>query len=331
MSIVKKFLSVGILAIFVNFACANENKTNEEVLNLVYENVVLKDIQKAIDDANNIEKSLEKKDENEIKKNFSKLVSSWKSVEAFYILGDLNEDFIDIPRLIDIFHNSNEDIKEQLDRAILSSDEPKIALFKNSLKSINALEYVIFEKDIKDKRVNELALEISRKISSHLNDIQEEYKVQKENFIKSVKKSNAIVINSIIQTTYKLKEWRVGDVMGLTKKYEEKPDNKRAEYFISKNSANAIKSILLTIKSLLADEKRYDFGDYLVNMTNGKQMKSLRNSLQEAINKVSKIKNDNFLESQELYEDINKVHVILFVEMIEELSINAKILDADGD
>lgn len=193
------------------------------------------------------------------------------------------------------------------------------------------MEYVIFEKDIKDKRVNELALEISRKISSHLNDIQEEYKVQKENFIKSVKKSNAIVINSIIQTTYKLKEWRVGDVMGLTKKYEEKPDNKRAEYFISKNSANAIKSILLTIKSLLADEKRYDFGDYLVNMTNGKQMKSLRNSLQEAINKVSKIKNDNFLESQELYEDINKVHVILFVEMIEELSINAKILDADGD
>lgn len=331
MSVVKKFLSVGILAIFVNFACANENKTNEEVLNLVYENVVLKDIQKAIDDANNIEKSLEKKDENEIKKNFSKLVSSWKSVEAFYILGDLNEDFIDTPRLIDIFHNSNEDIKEQLDRAILSSDEPKIALFKNSLKSINALEYVIFEKDIKNKRVNAIALEITKRISFHLTDIQNEYLVQKENFIKNVKKSNAIVINSIIQTTYKLKEWRVGDVIGITKKYEGKPDNRRAEYFISKNSANSVKSILLTIKSLLDDDKQYDFGDYLISMTNGKQMKVLRDSLQKAISEASKIKNDDFSKSQELYENINKVHVILFVEMIEELSINAKILDADGD
>lgn len=331
MSVLKKFISVGILAVFVNFACANESKTNEEVLNLVYENVVLKSIQNAIIDINSIEKSLEKKDENEIKKNFSKLVSSWKSVEAFYILGDLNEDFIDTPRLIDIFHNSNEDIKEQLDRAILSSDEPKIALFKNSLKSINALEYVIFEKDIKEKRVNELALEIIKRISSHLKDIQNEYLAQKENFIKNVKKSNAIVINSIIQTTYKLKEWRVGDIIGLTKKYEGKADNRRTEYYISKNSAKGVQSILLTIKSLLDDDKQYDFGDYLVSMTNGKQMKSLRNSLQKAINEVSKIKNDDFSKSQELYENINKVHVILFVEMIEDLSINAKILDADGD
>lgn len=66
-------------------------------------------------------------------------------------------------------------------------------------------------------------------------------------------------------------------------------------------------------------------------MTNGKQMKTLRDSLQVAIKETSNIKNDDFSKSQKLYENINKVHVILFVEMIEELSINAKILDADGD
>lgn len=124
---------------------------------------------------------------------------------------------------------------------------------------------------------------------------------------------------------------KVGDVIGLTKKYEEKPDNKRAEYYISKNSANAVESILLTIKALLNDDKQFDFGDYLVSMTNGKQMKTLRDSLQVAIKETSNIKNDDFSKSQKLYENINKVHVILFVEMIEELSINAKILDADGD
>ena len=34
-----------------------------------------------------------------------------------------------------------------------------------------------------------------------------------------------------------LKEWRVGDIAGFTKKYEDNPDNKRAEYFLSKNSS----------------------------------------------------------------------------------------------
>lgn len=63
-------------------------------------------------------------------------------------------------------------------------------------------------------------------------------------------------------------------------------------------------------------------------------MNRLRVALDKSLLLVKKIKNDDFTNNpaaKELYENINTIHVVLFVEMLEELSINAKILDADGD
>lgn len=233
------------------FAFADDTQQNKQVLKNIYDNVILKDIKKAVNDSKILEVSIKEKDIQKTKLAFTNLIKSWKSVEAFYILGDINEDYIDTPRYIDIFHNGNEDITEQLDRAINSSDSIRIVLFKNSLKSINALEYILYAKDIKNERVNQIALTINSKIKSYLEEIQEQYISSEEYFLSNLKKANSFVINALIQNTYKLKEWRIGDVMGATKKYEGKPDNKRAEYFLSKNSANAIESILLTYKKIL--------------------------------------------------------------------------------
>ena len=55
--------------------------------------------------------------------NFKNLVKSWKSVQGFYILGDLDDNYIDTPRYIDIFHEGNEDIKKQLDLILSTSEE----------------------------------------------------------------------------------------------------------------------------------------------------------------------------------------------------------------
>ena len=119
--------------------------------------------------------------------------------------------------------------------------------------------------------------------------------------------------------------------LDLSQKYKGKPDNRRAEYFLSKNSATAIEAVLNTYKAVLDNDSFTDFGDYLIKLTDGKEMKKLRASLKKSLELVKEIKNDDFSNAKELYEEINKIHVVLFVEMIEELSINAKILDADGD
>jgi len=331
MKVIQKLLIVVLLSVLSIGTNANDEKENKEILNNLYEKVIIANVKTTLSDINNLKISIEKKDEEKSKELFSSFVNSWKSVETFYVLGDINEDFIDTPRYIDIFHNGNEDITKQLDRAIKSKDEVRIVLFKNSLKSINALEYVLFSKDIKDRRVNVIALTILNKLALHITDIKAEYVLQKENFLKNLKKANAVTINVIIQNTYKLKEWRVGEIAGFTKKYEDKPDNKRAEYFLSKNSANAIESVLNTYKNVLDNDSYEDYGDYLIKLTDGKEMKKLRIALNKSLLLVKEIKSDDFSNSKKLYENINTIHVVLFVEMLEELSINAKILDADGD
>ena len=331
MKVIKNLLIVGMLCITTTFANVNDEKENKEILNTLYEKVIIADVKRAVKDIKSLKEAVVKKDERKSKEEFSKLVNSWKSVETFYILGDINEDFIDTPRYIDIFHNGNEDIREQLDRAIKSKDEIRVVLFKNSLKSINALEYMLFSKDIKNIRENKITITILDRIISHLNDIKDEYILQKAKFLNDLKKANAVTINAIIQNTYKLKEWRVGDIAGFTKKYEDNPDNKRAEYFLSKNSSNAIEAVLNTYKNILDNKEFTDYGDYLIRLTDGKEMKRLRESLNKSLELVKQIKNDDFSNAKELYENINTIHVVLFVEMLEELSINAKILDADGD
>ncbi|RXJ67643.1 hypothetical protein CRV08_09745 [Halarcobacter ebronensis] len=328
MRLIKGLLIIAITSIL---CFADDTQENKSVLNSLYEKVILKDLNSSLKSIDELKESIKKSDIKKSKEGFTKLVQTWKSVETFYILGDLNDDFIDTPRYIDTFHNLSEDITAQLDRAIKSSDEVRVALFKNSLKSISALEYILYKKDIKDKRVNEIALTIVNKIGSYLSDINEEYLAQKENFLKDLKKANSITINAIIQSTYKLKEWRIGDIMGATKKYEGKPDNSRAEYYISKNSANAIEAILKTYKNIFDNKSYEDYGDYLLKITNGEQIKRLRESINKSLELVKKIENDDLLKAGDLYEEISEIHVILFLEIIEELSINAKIIEADGD
>ncbi|WP_321314422.1 imelysin family protein [Halarcobacter sp.] len=328
MKLLKYFLVVSLLAVF---SYADDISDNKETLKNLYEKVILKNANRALEDIDALKKSVLEKNTKKSKEDFAKLVKSWKSVQAFYLLGDLNEDFIDTPRYLDVFHNINEDITKQLDRAIKSDDEVRIALFKNSLKSINALEYIIAKKDIQNERVNKFALAIISKIESLLSEIDEEYKVQEKNFLSDIKKANSITINTLIQSTYKLKEWRIGDIIGETKKYQGKPDNNRAEYIISKNSSNAIEAILLTYKNIFNNKNYKDYGDYLLEITDGTQIESLRESIDKSLELVKEIKDDNLLKTQDLYEEVSNIHVILFLEIIEELSINAKIIEADGD
>ena len=328
MKIFKIILTILCLTIFVN---AENTISDNEVLKTIYEKVILANSKKATYDISELKKALEEKDITKSKELFKKVITSWKSVQSSYILGELNEDYIDTPRLIDIYHHGNEDIKLQLDRAIQSEDDIKIVLFKNSLKSINALEYILYKKDISNNRINDIALAITKRIQSHLNDINEEYKNQEANFLSDLKKANSILINQLNQNTYKLKEWRLGDTIGLSKKYENNPNNERAEYYTSKNSSLAINAILTTYKNIFDSNQYLDYGDYLKTLTQEDQIEEFRETINKAMKLNIKINNDDFSKAKELFEEANKIHVILFLDLIEELSINAKIIEADGD
>ena len=84
---------------------------NERVLINVINNVSIPNVQKTIDDANILKNELNEK-------NFTNFLKSWKKVEALYLAGDLDEDYLDTPRYMDVFNNLKEDLNSQMKMVI---------------------------------------------------------------------------------------------------------------------------------------------------------------------------------------------------------------------
>ncbi|MCD4758414.1 MAG: hypothetical protein K8R39_09090 [Arcobacteraceae bacterium] len=315
---------LGVLFL-INTLFANENLTS------LYDNVILKNSKQSIEDIRVFQEHIKQNNFNMVNDDFKNIVKSWKSVEAFYILGDLDDNYLDTPRYLDTFHQGNEDIKEQLDLIIASSEDLKISLYKNSHKTINALEYILFTKNLQNQRIKDITLIILQTMETNLHDIYNGYLEQKEKFLKDEITANAIILNSLSENSYKITEWRVGDTAGFTKKYEDKPDNSRAEYSISKNSVLAIQSILETHKTILDIQSFKNFGDTLKSYGATKVLEETTTYLNSALKSANHIKNDDLTNTKELYENLKKLHIAYYISLIDELKVTAKILDADGD
>ncbi|GGD33297.1 hypothetical protein GCM10012288_04030 [Malaciobacter pacificus] len=306
------FLNLGIL-----FA-------QDRAFTSILKNVSIVDVNEAIKNAQNLEKSFSKDD-------FTKFVQSWKEVETMYFGGDIDENYIDTPRYIDVFHNLKEDLSAQMQRVIESKDEPNIALFKNSFKTINALEYILYNDKEITQREKELAKAVIANIISHLNDIKEVY----TNYLNGQQKEeaweNAVVLNTLIASTYKLKEWRIGDPAGFTAKYKNDLDNTRGEYFLSQNSFNAIKAIVNAHEEVVGNKSYYNFASMAKHSDAKNEIKEVHVAIEEIKIALSKIKKDDFKNAQELYKAVSNLHNAYYLSLTTQLSVTAKILDADGD
>jgi len=313
-----------VLFVFLYFACINILNANDSVFVSIVKNVSIKDTQETIQNAELLKEDLSKQ-------NFTQLVKSWKKVEALYFAGDMDEDYIDTPRYIDVFHNLKEDLNEQMQRVIDSKDEVNIALFKNSFKTINALEYVLLNDEVISKREKELAIVILNSIISKLEDINEVYENYVNNPNKSKKWENSLLMNTLIASTYRLKEWRIAEVAGISSKYKNNPDNKRAEYNLSKNSLEAIKAILDAHKKVMSKQNFKNFYSVSNSFEITKQISDIQIYFKNIDNEIVKIKNDDLTKANELYKQVINLHNAYYFSLLEQLSITSKIVDADGD
>lgn len=266
----------------------------------------------------NLSKNINKNED--WKGSFDNLVATWKSVQTHYILGNFDEDLIDIPRYIDIFNIGNENIYQQLDLIIKSDDNLNIALYKNSHKTINALEYVLSKKDLKNPRIKNIAIIILQNLKIRLSAIHNGYKKYQNTTNKD--NLNAWLVNSLIDSTYFLKEWRIGNPNGLSRKYAGKVNPKLAEYHFSNNSFIAISAIL---ESQLA----------IINNIDNKEIKDYKNQAEDIIVKMliisQNINKFDTKNSKQLYTLATKLLRLYYDGIIKKLNITAKILDADGD
>ena len=297
---------------------------NESALFNIVKNISIPNVETAINDAKNLQKDIN--DEN-----FTKLVKSWKKVESLYFLGELDETYSDTPRYIDVYNNLKEDLNTQMKRVIESKDEPKSALFKNSFKTINALEYVLYNDNEVTKREKDLAVAILDSIIANLENIKKGYKSYLAGKPKDEKMSNAIILNTLISTTYKVKEWRIGNASGNASKYKNDPKNERAEYYLSKNSFNAIEGILEAQKEIIKKNKYYDFASYAMDKGAAVQLLSALDNINLMEDEMKSLPKDDFTKANNLFKISKDLYNTYYVSLVEQLNITAKILDADGD
>ncbi|PRM97223.1 imelysin family protein [Aliarcobacter cryaerophilus] len=296
---------------------------NETIFQSVIKNVALKDTQSAINSAKKLQKEIN--DEN-----FTKFLRDWKRVEANYLAGEINSDYLDTPRYIDVFNNLKEDLNSQMQRVIDGNSDVKKALFKNSFKTINALEYVLYSsKDLNDRK-KEIGKEILNSIIKNLEDIKTVYETYLKNPI--IKEDdNAKLINTLVASSYRLKEWRIGNAAGFSTKYKNDAKNNRAEYFLSQKSFEAIDSILDAQKEMISNEG-------YINLLNLAKDKNATNDLEAVISKIDEAKKelknlpkDDFANAKKLFDLASQIHDLYYITIIDKLGLKAEILDADGD
>lgn len=296
---------------------------NETIFQSVIKNVALKDTQSAINSAKKLQKEIN--DEN-----FTKFLRDWKRVEANYLAGEINSDYLDTSRYIDVFNNLKEDLNSQMQRVIDGNSDVKKALFKNSFKTINALEYVLYSsKDLNDRK-KEIGKEILSSIIKNLEDIKTVYETYLKNPI--IKEDdNAKLINTLVASSYRLKEWRIGNAAGFSTKYKNDAKNNRAEYFLSQKSFEAIDSILDAQKEMISNEG-------YINLLNLAKDKNATNDLEAVISKIDEAKKelkslpkDDFANAKKLFDLASQIHDLYYITIIDKLGLKAEILDADGD
>lgn len=296
----------------------------------VYKEVILADAHRAHESAKEIVNVLEKGVMD--KKVFEKLALDWKRVETLYIAGELNEGYIDTPREIDIYHNAKEDITAQLDRIIASKEEVNKAMFKHSFKTINALEYLMMKKTLNGERERIMALIAARNIESKLSSIVSVYEKEGKKLLANENHFNALVMNRLIESSYWLKEWQVGEPTGLAKKYKGVSDIRRADLYRSGLSLKAVQAILETHKRVMDASGYIDFGDYAIRAGADTEVTLIRKVLNSALKNVAAMNGDLLAPlSKSLYSDLGRLHNGYYISLIGALKMTSKILDADGD
>ncbi len=296
---------------------------NERILVNIIKNESIPNVENAISDAKILQKEANAQ-------NFTNFLKSWKKVEALYFAGDIDENYADIPRYIDVYNNLKEDLNAQMKKAIESKDEPKVALFKNSFKTINALEYVLFKDADISKREKDLSVVILDSIIANLQNINKVYK----NYLvapKDEKWENALVINTLISSSYRLKEWRIGNASGNSSKFKNDPKNERAEYFLSQNSFAAIDAILEAHRQIVEKHSYYDFAAFALDKGAAIQLLEVIDKLKQMQEELKTLPKDDFTKANNLFTLAKELHNAYYVSLIAQLSITGKILDADGD
>ncbi len=290
-------------------------------------------------------------DVQKLRENFVNTSREWKSVQATYIAGDYDSSLIDTPQFIDFYHTGKRlDIPADIDNALNQGGSIEAALFKNSSKSINALEYLVFghkesnaaianKMNINNKRRVEALKVVTTNLKNRIAPIVSFYQSNKA-FASDEKDASNAIVNALIDSAFKLKEWRVGEPAGISIKFKDRPDPSRFEYYRSTLSTEGIKAIVSTHQDVMSSKSYANFGSFASEKGAGSIVASIEAQLNAIMSIVNSFNSPiettvttNSVDERvvNLYNAIKTLQGLYFESLIQALDLTAEIIEADGD
>lgn len=275
---------------------------------------------------------------------FALLLQAMKRTEALYIAGDYNRSLIDTLTLVDIFHVGKDTIYDDLDFIATNSASVESLLFKSSYKSINALEYLLYQTDgnqtvLKkfqdNSRYAQMVAVAADAIALKYASIEQFYRTG--NFLDQSTFADA-VLNAMVDSSYKLKEWRLGDPGGFTNASSGNPDAALLEYPYAKMSLEAMLAVLSAYERLF-DDSDDSFAQYCNDLGAQNEVQNINSVIITMKLILLGMKESDAVVSSaafaELYNQSKTLNSLIVSSLVAALqqksTITIGIIEADGD
>ena len=267
---------------------------------------------------------------------FKKMALSYKRVEAIYVASVQDPNMKDIADFkIEQFikQPKSYDVVGDLDKVFAGTK----SIVANSLKGLTALEYTLFgttetlsvlESKMSDNRLA-AALLMSNNIAKQFKSIDDYYKGD-TTFLADSDNAISITLNVLVQETFNLREWRIGEAGGFTAKYDDTSIT-RLDYHKSLNSLESIKEILNTQKNIMNSGLKTIAS--LGNSTS--EADAILTAIEDALTICNRYENPlekdlKLTDFRELYDTV-RVLQTNYTALINGLNFRQALLDADGD
>jgi len=299
----------------------------------IYDNVIQKNADNAVEYCVNLQDSLDSKSSEVRHQAFVQLAEGWGRVQATYILGDYDMNAMDYPLMIDYFHSGNENIHESIERLVGRDTKPASALYKNSYKTMGAIDSVMFSGEWSERR-KEFATVMVANVCKRFTQISDGYKVNRDEFLFDVDRSLSLVVNAEIEHIYKTRDWRIAQVSGLTKANlgDTKPETQQYPY--SKASWAFIGGVLQANDQLLGESNQPNVATIAYQKHGSEGINAVQTALQSSLLAYKNTPLDhnfNLNDMIPVFQGLLDVQKAFYRHLVSQIGVSANLIDADGD
>ena len=299
----------------------------------IYDNVLQHNADNAVNSCINLQGALAS-DSNQVRHQaFVQLAEGWGRVQASYILGDYDANAMDYPLMVDYFHSGNEDIHASITRLVGRDTKVSSALYKNSYKTMGAIDSVMFSADWSERR-KEFAEVMVANVCKRFTQISDGYKANRDEFLADKERGLSLVVNAEIEHIYKTRDWRIAQVSGLTKANLGITKPEHQQYPYSQASWAFIGGLLATNKQLLAEDAQPNVATIAYEKHGAEGINTVQTALQAtllAYKNTPADHNFNLNAVIPVFQGLLDIQKAFYRHLVNKIGVSADLIDADGD